>query len=144
MSGIRSLTRRAAVAGVATSASAPIYVDSADNAVKVVPAGSGTTPVTLGAAVSSSGNKYAAGVGTFVTGTLLIATGLAGVLSFQATLTTNPSGATAAASAQLIVATITGTTGAVTATAYSITSVTGAVTAANTATGSFSWVAIGM
>lgn len=144
MSGIRSLTRRGSAAGFATAASAPIYVDSADSTVKVVPAGSGTTPVSLATAVTASGSKYAAGVGTFVTGTLLIATGLAGVLSFQATLTTNPSGATAAASAQLVVATFTGTTGAVTATAYSITTITGAVTAANTATGSFAWVAIGV
>ncbi len=47
MSGIRSLTRRPTAVGFATAASAPIYVDSDDNRVKLIPAGSGTTEVIL-------------------------------------------------------------------------------------------------
>ena len=40
-----NLYRGAAVRGYATPASAPIYIDSDDNKVKVIPAGSGTTEV---------------------------------------------------------------------------------------------------
>ncbi len=47
MSGIRSLTRRPTVAGYASAGSAPIYVDSDDNRVKVIPAGTGTTEIVL-------------------------------------------------------------------------------------------------
>lgn len=47
MSGIRSLTRRPTAVGVATAGSAPIYVDSDDNRVKVIPGGSGTAEVVL-------------------------------------------------------------------------------------------------
>ena len=45
MSGIRSLHRNPTVKGTASFASAPIYVDSDDNILKVIPAGSGTTEV---------------------------------------------------------------------------------------------------
>jgi len=47
MSGIRSLRRGATLLGFAVGASAPIYVNSSSNEVKVVPAGSGSTEVTL-------------------------------------------------------------------------------------------------
>ncbi len=47
MSGIRSLTRRTAIAGYATDGSAPIYVDRDDNRVKLIPTGTGTTEVIL-------------------------------------------------------------------------------------------------
>jgi hypothetical protein len=47
MSGIRSITRRPTVAGYASGASAPIYVDSDDNLLKYIPAGSGTTEVVV-------------------------------------------------------------------------------------------------
>ncbi len=47
MSGIRSLVRNSTIKGAASAGSAPIYVDSDDNLVKVVPAGSGTTEVAL-------------------------------------------------------------------------------------------------
>ncbi len=47
MSGVRSLRRGATLVGYATGASAPIYVDSDDNLVKLIPAGSGTTQKTL-------------------------------------------------------------------------------------------------
>jgi hypothetical protein len=44
---IHNLSRRATVLGSAIPTSAPIYVDSDDNIVKVIPAGSGTTEVQL-------------------------------------------------------------------------------------------------
>lgn len=47
MSGIRSLHRNPTVKGSASFASAPIYVDSDDNRVKLIPAGTGTTEVIL-------------------------------------------------------------------------------------------------
>ena len=47
MSGIRSIYRGAIVRGAASAASAPIYVDSDDNKIKIVPAGTGTTEVSL-------------------------------------------------------------------------------------------------
>ncbi len=47
MSGVRSLVRCPDLKGYATPNSAPIYVDSDDNRVKLIPAGSGTTEVVL-------------------------------------------------------------------------------------------------
>jgi hypothetical protein len=47
MSGIRSITRNKTVKGFASAASAPIYVDSDDNRLKMIPAGTGTTEVIL-------------------------------------------------------------------------------------------------
>lgn len=43
----RAITRRSTVAGTATTGSAPIYVDSDDNRLKFIPAGSGSTEVIL-------------------------------------------------------------------------------------------------
>lgn len=47
MSGIRSIVRTPTVKGYATAGSAPFYVDSDDNRLKMIPAGSGTTEVIL-------------------------------------------------------------------------------------------------
>lgn len=47
MSGIRSITRNPTVKGFASANSAPFYVDSDDNKTKLIPAGSGTTEVSL-------------------------------------------------------------------------------------------------
>jgi hypothetical protein len=47
MSGVRSLTRRPTIVGFPSAGSAPIYVDSDDNRVKLNPFGSGTTEVIL-------------------------------------------------------------------------------------------------
>jgi hypothetical protein len=47
MSGIRSLTRYKTIKGYASDGSAPIYVDSDDNRVKLIPTGGGTTEVIL-------------------------------------------------------------------------------------------------
>lgn len=137
----RSIVRRATALGYATPSAAPIYVDSDDNTVKIIPAGSGTTEVALAQAVSTSGSKYAAGVAALVTGAVTVTTGLTTVLSAMAAPAAQPN-ATGAASPQIIVATW--ATGAVTFTAYSISSVTGATTAANTATGNINWVAVGV
>lgn len=47
MSGVRSLYRGPNPKGYATDSSAPIFVDSDDNRVKVIPAGSGSTEIVL-------------------------------------------------------------------------------------------------
>lgn len=47
MSGIRSIKRHPTLVGYATASSAPIYVDSDDNILKFVPAGSGLTEVQI-------------------------------------------------------------------------------------------------
>jgi hypothetical protein len=47
MSGIRSLTRRPTAAGFASAGSAPIYVNSSDNSLRTIPAGTGTTEVVI-------------------------------------------------------------------------------------------------
>lgn len=44
---IRNIRRQATVPGIATTKDAPIYVDSDDNKLKFIPAGSGTTEVEL-------------------------------------------------------------------------------------------------
>lgn len=44
---IRNIRRQATLPGVATATSAPIYCDSDDNIVKIVPAGSGSTEVQI-------------------------------------------------------------------------------------------------
>ncbi len=47
MSGIRSIHRNPIAKGFASAASAPIYVDSDDNRLKMIPAGSGSVEVIL-------------------------------------------------------------------------------------------------
>ena len=47
MSGIRSIHRGPTAKGYASAGSAPVRVDSADNRVKTIPTGSGTTEVIL-------------------------------------------------------------------------------------------------
>lgn len=59
---IRSITRRATVLGDATPINAPCYVDSDDNKMKFIPAGSGTTEVEV---VDSATAQTIAGVKTF-------------------------------------------------------------------------------
>jgi hypothetical protein len=50
---VRNIVRRSTISGVATPTNAPVYVDSDDNKLKMIPAGSGTTEVEV-ADVSSS------------------------------------------------------------------------------------------
>ena len=57
MSGIRSITRRPTIAGYASAGSAPFYVDSDDNRVKLIPAGTGTTEVILQEAAGASSQE---------------------------------------------------------------------------------------
>lgn len=47
MSGIRSIVRYKTIKGSASDGSAPIYVDSDDNKLKFIPAGTGTTEIDL-------------------------------------------------------------------------------------------------
>lgn len=59
MSGIRSIVRNPTLKGFASAGSAPIYVDSDDNRLKIVPAGSGTTELEIPqvyAPVTNTGN----------------------------------------------------------------------------------------
>ena len=143
MSGIRSITRRPTVVGTASAGSAPIYVDSDDNTLKHIPAGSGTTEIAIPTAVSTSGAKIAAGSGALVSGSATIATGLTSVLGFQATLN-GPTGFTTGATevSNLIVSTI--TTGSVVVKGVFNAFVTGAATLSSSGTGGFTWVAVGM
>jgi hypothetical protein len=103
-------------------------------------ASSATVPY-IADATGAGSKKMAGGSTALVTGTKVVATGLATVVSFQATLAAQPN-ATGAASPQILAATSI-TTGAVTVTAYSVSSVTGATIAANTSTGTFYWIAMG-
>jgi hypothetical protein len=57
MSGVRSIYRGATVKGYATPAGAPIYVDSDDNRLKFIPAGSGTTEVIVQEAGGASSQE---------------------------------------------------------------------------------------
>lgn len=143
MSGIRSFTRRPTVAGYASAGSAPVYLDSDDNILKVIPAGSGTTEVAVPFAISASGARMAAGSGALVTGALTIATGLTSVLSFQATLNGPTGFATGATEvSNIIVSSI--TTGSVVVKGVFNAFVTGAATISVSGTAGFTWIAVGM
>ena len=141
MSGIRSIYRGPTVKGYATSGSVPLYVDSDDNAIKHIPAGSGTTERVVGIAMSASGFRFAAGTGALVTGTLVVATGLATVLSFAAALSGTGNGASGATETVTIrVSSI--TTGAVSVVgSYQGATGTSIVSAAGEET--FYWLAVG-
>jgi hypothetical protein len=54
MAGVKSIARYATVRGAAHTASVPVYVDSDDNRLKFIPAGSGTTEVVLQEAYGAS------------------------------------------------------------------------------------------
>lgn len=142
MSGVRSLVRTPTVRGYATSGSAPIYVDSDDNAVKLIPAGTGTTELAFNLAATSSGFRTAAGTGTLVTGTATIATGLTSVLAFTASVYGATGFATGATEVdEIIVRTI--TTGSVVVTGAFNSFVTGAKTLSASGTATFYWIAFG-
>lgn len=140
----RALARTNAPRGYAIPTNCPIRVDNSTNGVKIIPAGTGSTEVELlqTITVGATGSlKLAAGTGALVSGAATIATGLSNILGYSVDGGGNPSGATAAASPQLLTAVA--TTGSLAVTAYAVTSVTGAVTASTGATGSFSWFAFG-
>ena len=86
--------------------------------------------------------RMACGSGALVTGSLVIATGLATIVGFSATLNSVPTG-TGTNSNQILVGTF--TTGSATVQAYSVNSVTGGTVIAtgSAATGAFYWLAFG-
>ena len=142
MSGIRSITRHPVVRGYATSGSAPIYVDVDDNALKIIPAGSGTTELAVNLAATASGFRTAVGTGTLVTGAATIATGLTSVLGFTATVYGATGFATGATEVdRIIVGTI--TTGSVVVTGAFSSFATGASTLSASGTATFYWIAFG-
>lgn len=158
MSGIRSILRNPTVRGIATDASAPFYCDSDDNKIKVIPAGTGTTEVTLldsANAIPSSANipylsdvtnitgakKIAYGSSALVSGAKTVATGLATVLSFQTQLAATgfATGATEATALVINAATGVAATGDVAVLGYRLFT----TTASASGTGVFDWIAIG-
>ena len=142
MSGIRSIARHPVMRGYATSGSAPINVDVDDNAVKIIPIGSGTTEQVFAMAATASGFRTAVGTGTLVTGTATIATGLTSVLGFTATVYGATGFATGATEVdRIIVGTI--TTGSVVVTGAFSSFATGASTLSASGTATFYWIAFG-
>ena len=142
MSGIRSIRRAATIVGYATPASAPLYVDLDDNAVKIVPAGTGTTELAFNLAATASGFRTAVGTGTLVSGTVVVATGLTSVLGFVATVYGATGFATGATEVSRIIAgTI--TTGSVVVTGAFNSYTTGADTLSASGTATFYWLAFG-
>jgi hypothetical protein len=143
MSGVRSLTRRASVAGYASAGSAPIYVNTSDNSVRVVPGGSGTGPeVSIMTTTLTGAAKTAYGSGALVSGTATVATGLTTVASFQASIYGATGFATGATEvSDIIVSSI--TTGSVVVKGTFTSFVTGATTISVSGTATFYWVAAG-
>ena len=141
---IRGIARTPTAKGFATPTNAPIYLDSDDNTLKMIPAGSGTTEVVVPFATTTSGAKFAAGTGTLVSGTVVVQTGLTSVLSFTTSLITS-TGTTATGATEvteLFVPSI--TTGAVTVNG-SYHSATAAINLISVSgTSAFYWIAVGM
>lgn len=138
---IRGIYRGPTPLGFATPTNAPFSVDSDDNTVYVIPAGTGSTaiPLMFGGV---SGVKMAAGTGTLVTGTVTIATGLTSVLAFTANISGTGAKTTGATEvSQLQVASI--TTGAVIVQGFYNSPTTGAMTISASGTAAFYWTAIG-
>ena len=138
----RSINRNATVRGYAMPTTAPIYVDSDDNALKIIPAGTGTTELAVCLAATASGFRFAAGTGTLVTGAVVVATGLTTVLA----CTTTQYGATGFATGATEVHTTfvkSITTGAVTVGGIFNAFVTGAATVSVSGTATFYWIAVG-
>ena len=167
---VRGIYRGATPKGVAHTANAPIYVDSdGSDIVKIIPAGSGSTEVQLIDAsstqtltnktlttpvIASSTNvpyiqdatggaliKMAAGSGAFVTGTVIVATGLATVVGFSASLSGTGTRASGATEISIInVSSI--TTGAVSLVG-SYNGATGATIISASGANGFRWIAYG-
>ncbi len=169
---IRGIVRQATVAGVASTKNAPIFIDSDDNILYTIPAGSGTTVVaqcdvssvqtltnkTLTTPTIASSATFpvvkdatgaglrlvAGGTGAMVSGTITITTGLTQILGMTANVVVQPN-ATGALSPQiLVVAPGTGASGGSgVVTAYFISSGTGATTIASGSSGTVAWTAFG-
>lgn len=138
---IRGINRNPTALGFATPTNAPFFVDSDDNTVYVIPAGTGSTAIPLVYGVAS-GVKMAAGTGTLVTGTVTIATGLSTVLGFSANISGTGAKSTGASEVSALqVASI--TTGAVIVQGFYNSPTTGAMTISASGTASFYWTALG-
>jgi hypothetical protein len=138
---VRGLYRGATVKGTVSAANAPIYIDSDDNLLKFIPAGTGSTEVVALAGIGSAA-KVAGGSGALVSGASVVATGLASVLGFS----WNIVGATGTGAANAQLPTITSiTTGAVTITAYYVSTIgaSGATVIASGSAASYYWTAVG-
>ena len=140
---VRGLVRTAAFKGTVTDTNAPIYVDSDDNIPYLIPAGTGSSliPFVLGL-TGVTGAKIAAGSGTLVTGTVIVATGLTTVKGFVATVygaTGFATGATEVHEIQVVSI----TTGAVSVQGIFNAFVTGAATISASGTATFYWLALG-
>jgi len=143
---VRGIVRSSVVRGVASETNAPLHVDSDDNIPYLIPAGTGSSlvPFVLGL-TGVTGAKIAGGSGVLVAGTLVVATGLAGVKGFSANMSGSPVG-TGAAGGQVLFVTATSATGAVTVDAFYISTIgaSGALVAATGSTGTFLWTAFGV
>lgn len=87
----RGITRGATVKGVATPTHAPIYVDSDDNIVKMIPAGSGTTEVQVLDASSTQTLTNKTITAPVLSGSVTGTYTLAGTPTITAPTITNPS-----------------------------------------------------
>lgn len=167
---VRGIARYATPKGVATPTNSPIYVDSDDNKLKMIPAGTGSTEVEIVDAstaqtltnktltnptIASStgtpylsdatnvggGKKIAYGSSAFVSGAKTLATGLASILSFNTQLAAT---GFATGATEVTAAVINGATGVL---ATGDVAVQGyrlfTVTASVSGTGVFDWIAIG-
>lgn len=141
---IRSVARRATVLGInAHPSAAPIYVDSDDNVLKIVPAGTGSTEVPLVTSLVTSGARMTAGTGTLVTGSIVVATGLATVLGFVATIEGN-TGNTATGVTEVEYIRVTSiTTGAVSCLGLYHSADASITIASASGTATFRWIAFG-
>ena len=138
----RSVRRAATVAGYAIPTAAPLYIDSDDNALKLIPAGTGTTELAVCLAATASGFRFAAGTGSLVTGTLVVATGLTTVLAFAPVLNGTGASATGATEVDtLLVSSI--TTGAVTVQGAYHSGTAAVQLASVSGTATFYWIAVG-
>lgn len=135
---VRGLVRTPTVKGAVTPTNCPIYCDSDDNYLKYIPAGTGSTEVSV-PVVSGAYPKIAAGLGTFVSGAVTVATGLAAVTSFQATLIATGFATGATEVTALAMTAAPGATGAVSVQGYRLFT----TTASASGTGTFHWVAVG-
>ena len=138
----RSINRNATVRGYAMPTTAPIYVDSDDNALKIIPAGTGTTELAVCLAATASGFRFAAGTGALVAGTLVVATGLSTVLAFAPVLSGTGASASGVTEVDtLVVASI--TTGAVTVNGAYHSGTAAVQVQSVSGTSTFYWIAVG-
>ncbi len=145
----RGIYRAASVKGYAMPTNAPVYVNSSDNLIHIIPIGSGTTEQIIPVATSTSGARFAAGTATLASGTKAVATGLTQILSFSVTSSGAEQLATGDKSVQSFGVTVgtgaSGGTGTVTAYYATVASVgSGAMAASTGSSGTFNWIAVGM